>query len=69
MFRLFKKHTAKVMPKTTLTDRVVCRITVYNKALAHHIAEYDIKASERHLIGGIRASYPAHTYRLVVVNY
>lgn len=63
--RLFKKKTE--IKKHY--DLVVCRIYVYNKAIKAQIAEYDIKESERHLIGAIRSRYPADRYAVDVVNY
>ena len=66
LLKKFFKHKPTVAQPT---DRVVCRITVYNRAIAALIAEYDIKASERYLIGGIKESYPTSTYRINVVNY
>lgn len=66
MFRLKKKAKAKTV---TVSDPIVCRITVYNHAIKAYIAQHDIKQSERYLIGAIKAQYPAGQYRLEVTCY
>lgn len=69
MFKFFKRRTTTTTKTTVVSDPIVCKIKIYNKAISTPIAEVSFKASERHLIGAFKASYPSNTYRVDVVNY
>jgi hypothetical protein len=65
-FKKIRKSTPVIIDNT---KRPYCKITVYNKAIKAHIAEYAINESEKLLVGAIKASYPSNEYRVEVVYY
>ena len=65
-FRKNRKSTPVAIDKV---NRPYCKITVYNKAIKAHIAEYAIDETEKLLVGAIKASYPGNDYRVEIVYY
>ena len=60
---MFKKKT--VAPTSTkVSDPIVCRITIYNKAYSMPHRIVNLKRSELFMKGSIIAKYPRDRYRV-----